>query len=91
MIFTKSGLLSLAYNQDTAYVVKQVTAAWEKIRAGMKRLFPASTPRPFSASEIFVPDDNAANYEVKLIIKPIIFHLPERAGRQANLYIVLSG
>src|SRR6266699_1038779 len=90
--FTKSGHLFLAYNSDTAYVVKQVTSAWDNVRAGMKRLFPASSPRTFDAVQIFLPDASAPDV-VKLLVTPVIFNLPERAGRQAgaNLYIVVSG
>jgi hypothetical protein len=72
--------------------MKQITSAWDNIRAGMRRLYPASNPHPLTVNEIFVPVGNAAADEIKLIVNPIIFHLPERAGRRgANLYIVVSG
>jgi hypothetical protein len=90
--FTKNGPLYLAYNTDTLFVMGHVERAWNQIRAGMRKLYYSSNPRPSNASDIFIPDVGGAAGEIKLIVKPIIFHLPERANRQdANLFIVVSG
>jgi hypothetical protein len=90
--FTKNGPLYLAYNTDTLFVMEHVERAWNQIRAGMRKLYYSSNPRPSNASDIFIPDVGGAAGEIKLIVKPIIFHLPERANRQdANLFIVVSG
>ena len=87
-----SGLRSLAYSPDINYVMNKIAPAWDAVRAGMRSLYPSSNPRPYSAAEIFVADTSASADEVKMIVNPIIFHLPERAsGREADLYIVLSG
>jgi hypothetical protein len=82
----------LAYSPDTSFIMNQITPAWDGLRAGMRRLYPASNPRPQTAAEIFIPESKPGADEIRFNVNPIIFHLPERPGRRgANLYIVLSG
>jgi len=89
---TTNGLRSLAYSREFSHVMNQVAPAWDSLRAGMRTLYPASNPQPQTAPEIFAEDPIASAGEVKVIVNPIIFHLPERASdRGANLYIVVSG
>ena len=58
----------------------------------MQKMYQASVVKPSSAYEIFRIDPAAGPDEVKLLVGPIVFNVPERPNRaKADLYIVVQG
>jgi hypothetical protein len=58
----------------------------------MMKMAQATAVRPDNPYEVFQFDQQPDLNEVRLTIRPVVFNVPERAGRpEANLYIVVKG
>lgn len=80
----------MAYTREVKSIQNDLQTAWQGIRASIAKMHPSSQIRPAEAADIFTPD--GASAESKFNIGPVVFHVPERAnGRDANLYIAISG
>jgi hypothetical protein len=79
-------------NKAAHSVQNMIHGAWSVVSQAVQAMYSASAIRPQQAVDVFRLDASAPDDEVKFIINPIVFNLPERATRQdANLYVVLSG
>lgn len=79
-------------NRDAMRVLQRVEQAWGQVTHGMQQMYQQSSVRPASFHEIFRLDGTAPDDEVKLLVGPMVFNLPERAnGSAANLFIVVEG
>jgi hypothetical protein len=78
-------------NRNAHYVFKQVVLAWEQLTVSMQKMYQASSVRPTGGHDIFSLDEAAPDDEVKFNIGPIVFNVPERAGRGHTLFIVVKG
>jgi hypothetical protein len=87
-----NGRLSLASNRDGQRVLQRARTAWEHAVHNMLQMYQASVVKPTSSYEIFGIDPDAAEDEIKLLVKPIVFNVPERPNHaDADLYIVVEG
>lgn len=79
-------------NRNAQHVLKRVQGAWDNVLYGMAKMYQSCSVRPDSAFEVFRLDPTAGDDEVKLLINPVVFNVPERATRQqADLFIVITG
>ncbi|MGD9920592.1 MAG: hypothetical protein AB7V13_03970 [Pseudorhodoplanes sp.] len=76
---------------DAYHVQKEVISAWERLRVSMQKMYQSTDVRPGAGHDIFKLNARAPDDEVKLDIGPIVFNVPERAGRGHNLYVVVRG
>lgn len=87
-----NGHPSLASERDVQRVLLRVRTAWEQAVHSMQQMYQASVVKPANPYEIFSADSGAGNDEVKLLVGPIVFNVPERPNRaKADLYIVVEG
>jgi hypothetical protein len=70
---------------------KMVTEAWNNAYRSLRQMNNSIQIRPQSPTDIFQLDPTASNDEVKFIVGPIVFYVPERATDCPNLYIVVKG
>lgn len=79
-------------NRDALFVQQKLNLAWDAVRSGLQKIYPSCDVRPSQGYDIFEFDDRAEGDEVKFVIKPIVFMIPERATRpNPNLYVVVKG
>lgn len=79
-------------DRDAAVVQQRVHAAWDAMRSGLQKIFPASDVRPTQPLEVFALVAGVGEDEVKFNVRPVVFKVPERATRQdSNLYVALKG
>jgi hypothetical protein len=78
-------------NRDANHVFKQVLTAWDQLMVSMKKMYPATSVRPAGGYDVFSLDEGTPEEEVKFSIGPLVFNVPERAGRGHDLFIVVKG
>jgi hypothetical protein len=81
----------VAMDRNQHHVLKQVIVAWDQLTVAMQKMYQASSVRPGGGHDIFSLDETAPSDEVKLDVGPIVFNVPERAGRGHTLFIVVKG
>jgi hypothetical protein len=80
----------MAYNREVISIQNDIQAAWQGVLACIRQMHPSSQIRPNSAIDVFVPD--ATSQQVKFDVRPVVFHIPERANTsESNLYVAISG
>lgn len=79
-------------NRNAKRVLQRVEQAWGQVTHGMQQMYQQSQARPTSFHEIFRLDEQVPDDEVKLLVGPVVFNVPERASSAAlNLFIVVAG
>lgn len=79
-------------SQNKRRAERLVNQAWDSAIRGLKQMNNASVVRPSSASSIFQLDQTEPSDEVKFVIGPVVFFVPEKAKAGIpDLYIVVKG
>src|SRR5580700_5260 len=78
-------------NRDALHVFNEVRSAWDQLLATMKRMYPSADVRPNGGYDVFDLDASAPDEEIKFDVGPLVFNVPERAGRGHDLFIVIKG
>ena len=87
-----NGRRSLASEREAQRVLLRVRMAWEQAVHSMQQMYQASVVKPADLFAIFRVDPDSGDDEVKLLVGPIVFNVPERPNRaKADLYIVVEG
>ena len=78
-------------NQNEWRVRQRVEEAWSASLLGLKKMNSSSQVKPSQTSEIFSAEEDPSQEIVRLNVRPVVFHVPERPGRLPNLFIVVTG
>ena len=73
-------------------VRSNILSVWSSVQANIRKISSISVIRPSSCDEIFRATSGNSGGEIKVVVTPVVFLVPERAlHHTANLYVVVSG
>ncbi len=72
-------------------MLRELQTAWTGVRAGMARMYGASSVEPKDYLQIFKVEDEECG-QIKLDVSPVVLNVPERAGSGSlDLYVAIAG